>query len=316
MKKEDLFLGIDIGGTNTVVGLVTGTGEMIGKNTFPTFAGKSIKTFQQNLEKTCLQLVNSRKDHLLGLGIGMPGANSEKGTVFNPVNFVWGDVNLADMIRDQLKLPVFVTNDARASALGEMKFGNAVDLQTFIQITLGTGLGSSFVSRKEIINGNEGIAGEMGHTKIINKNRMCKCGKRGCLETYVSASGVIRTVFELLGSETIDSHMRDLSFNDLSSEAVTSWAEKGDELAQKAYLLTGEILGEKLADFVHIFNPEAIIISGGLAKAGKFLFEPMKHALNENLLPSHKNKTQIRISDPDVNYAVLGAASLVMNNVE
>jgi len=316
MKNDDIYIGIDIGGTNTVVGLVTNSGEMINNIIFPTFADKPINIFQESLEKNIHLLIANKNNNIKGIGIGMPGANSENGLIDSPVNFKWGNVNLTKIIQDQYKLPVSVINDANAAALGELKYGHAVDLENFIQLTLGTGLGSSFVADKTIIKGFNGFAGELGHTKVSKKERICKCGNRGCLETYVSASGVCRTVFELICNEKKYSPLMDYSYSNLTSKIVSEWASKGDEIAIKAYSVTGQVLGEKLADLITIFNPQAILLSGGLVAAGKYLFKPMEKAMNANVLVSHKNKTQIRISDSKVNYAVLGAASLVMNDKE
>lgn len=312
MEKSSLFLGIDIGGTNTVTGLVNCNGEFIEKHSFLTFADKPLNMFQENLDQVIAPLINVETNHIKGIGIGMPGANFQTGLVDNPVNFSWGNINLVKIIQDRYKLPVSVINDAKAAALGEMAFGQARDLDNFILVTLGTGLGSSFVNNKKIIHGYDGLAGELGHTKVDPKNRLCQCGQRGCLETYVSASGVCRTVFELISSEKKYTPLMNYNFTDLSSRVVTEWASKGDETAIKAYAITGRMLGEKLADFVNVFNPEAILFSGGLVAAGSYLFKPLEKAMNENLLLTHKNKTQIRISDPGVNYAVLGAASLFM----
>jgi glucokinase len=160
------------------------------------------------------------------------------------------------------------------------------------------------------------MASELGHTKIAKENRRCECGKLGCLETFASASGVCRSVFEIISSDKQKTPLMNYSFNEMTSEIVTKYAAAGDETALKAYEKTGTILGAKLADFINVFDPEAVLFSGGLVAAGKFLFEPLEKAMDENLLLRHKNKTQIRISDPDVNYAVLGAATLLMNQQE
>ncbi len=180
-------------------------------------------------------------------------------------------------------------------------------------ITLGTGLGSCFVFNRRVINGFNGMASELGHTKIAKENRRCECGKLGCLETFASAGGVCRSVFEIICSAKKKTPLMNYSFNELTSEIVTQFAAQGDETALQAYEKTGTVLGAKLADFINVFNPDAVLFSGGLAAAGKFLFDPLEKAIDENLLFTHKIKTQIRISDPEVNYAVLGAATLLMN---
>jgi glucokinase len=315
MRKNEFFIGIDIGGTNTTLGLVNHEGKILKKHFFSTFADQPITLFISNLEKIILQLVNEMKT-VRGIGVGMPGINSKTGLVDKSVNFSWGNINLGRELKNKFKLPVFIINDAKAAALGEMAFGKARDLENFIMITLGTGLGSCFVFNRQVINGFKGMASELGHTKIANENRRCGCGKLGCLETFASASGVCRSVFEIISYDKKKTPLLNYSFNEMTAEIVTQYAAQGDETALKAYEKTGMILGEKLADFINVFSPEAILFSGGLVAAGKFLFEPMERAIAENLLFKDKIKTQIRISDPNVNYAVLGAATLLMNRQE
>jgi glucokinase len=220
------------------------------------------------------------------------------------------------MLTTKYNLPVKIMNDADAAALGEIRFGVAKNLRNFIHITLGTGVGSTTIIDGKIFIGHYGMAGELGHTKIYPDNRICSCGKRGCLETYVSGNGIKRTVFELLSTEQTDTELREYSFLQLSPKIVTDLALKGDAIAIKAYQYTGKILGEKLADLAGLLNPEAFVFSGGLIAADKLLFEPAKIAIEENLLQMHKNTVEIRLSDPDKNYAVLGAALLLMESVE
>jgi len=315
MNTHDFYIGIDIGGTNTMLALVNNEGEILKKYSFSTFADRSINIFFSNLEKLIFPLINEM-DQVRGIGVGMPGVNSETGLIDNSVNFNWGSVNLCRELKNKFQLPVSIINDAKAAALGEMAFGKARDLKNFILITLGTGLGSCFVFNRQVINGFNGMASELGHTKIAKENRRCGCGKMGCLETFASAGGVCRSVFEIIGSDKKKTPLMNYSFNEMTSEIVTKYAAQGDETALKAYEKTGMVLGAKLADFINVFDPEAILFSGGLVAAGKFLFEPLEKALDENLLFKHKNKTQIRISDPNVNYAVLGAATLFMNQQE
>jgi glucokinase len=310
MNNNEAYIGIDIGGTNTVIGLIKNNGQYLKKLEFPTNSTKQFDVYYQTLRKNIDSLFNN--NIIKGIGIGVPAANSMTGIVENPENFNWGKINLHEIVSRDYKIPISVINDAKAAALGEMAFGNARDLKNFIQITLGTGLGCSFVFDGKIVNGQNGLAGELGHTKICNNQRQCACGRRGCLETYVSASGVCRTAFELICSEKNESHLRNLNFNELSAKIITNHALKNDLIAIETYRITGKILGEKLADIITVFNPQAILFSGGLVSVGKFLFEPVKEAIDNNLLHMHKNTVELRVSDTKINYAVLGAASLVI----
>jgi glucokinase len=315
MKNGKTYIGIDIGGTNTVIGLVDSKGKCLKQKTFLTHSKEPVTSFMMNLEKEITRMFNQNGNYPSGIGVGVPGANSITGFVEAPGNFNWGRINLAQMFMEKYDLPVKIMNDAAVAALGEIYFGAAQDLKNFIYITLGTGVGSSTIVNGKIVTGHYGMAGELGHTKIYPSNRMCSCGKRGCLETYVSANGICRTVFELLSTEKTESPLNNYSFNNLSPKIVTDFAHKGDAIAIEAYKYAGKILGEKLADAVGLLNPEAIVISGGLTAAGRFLFESMKISIEENLLQMHKNTVEIRLSDPDINYAVLGAASLLMKSV-
>ena len=212
----------------------------------------------------------------------------------------------------QFKLPAVVTNDANAAALGEMLFGAAKGIKNFIMITLGTGLGSGLVVNGNLIYGNDGFAGELGHVRAVDNGRQCGCGKRGCLETYVSATGIKRTVFELLAEENMDSAFRKIPFSKLKPKLITALAEKGDPIAIKAFEKTGFLLGRSLADSVAHISPAKIFLFGGLAKAGKWIIEPTKKSMEEHLFPIYRNKIDIVPSALlSKNIAVLGAAALI-----
>jgi glucokinase len=312
MKKDKTYIGIDIGGTNTVIGVVDHKGMLLKEKTFPTLSKEPFQSFMTKLDKEFADIFNHSEIFPSGIGVGMPGANFKTGIVESPENFNWEQINLPQVINKKYDLPVKIMNDADAAAQGELCFGNAQDLKNFIHITLGTGVGSSTIVDRKIITGHHGMAGELGHTKVYPGTRMCSCGNRGCLETYVSANGIRRTVFELLSTEQTDSVLRDISFMQLSPKIVTDLVLEGDAIAIKTYQYTGKILGEKLANVIGLINPEAIVFSGGLVAAGKFLFDPMKISIEENLLQVHKNTVEIRLSDPNKNYAVLGAATLLM----
>jgi glucokinase len=312
MENNKTYVGIDIGGTNTVVGLVDANGKYLANKAFPTHSKEPVTIFMMNIEKEIASLSNQNGNQLCGIGIGVPSANGKTGLLEGAENFNWGPLDIGQMFSDKYRLPVKVLNDADAAALGELKFGAAKNLQNFVYITLGTGLGSSIIIDGKIVHGAKGIAGEFGHTKTYPANRQCACGKRGCLETFVSANGIVRTAFELLSTETTQSVLGDYNFNQLTPKILSEIALKGDAIAIQTFQYTGKILGEKMAELVGLLNPEAIIFSGGLVAAGDLLFDTMKTALEDNLLNMHKNSVQIRLSNPEKNYAVLGAASQLM----
>ncbi len=312
MAENSLYVGLDVGGTNTVIGLVDAQGNFLKQKTIPTHANATVDVFLEHVDDVIRKLTNSKRNALAGIGIGAPSVNYKLGYLDNPKNFNWGKVNLTQVFADKFKVPVRMINDADAAALGELHFGIARDLTDFVHITLGTGLGSSIVANKQLVMGQYGFAGELGHTKVCAGDRLCSCGKRGCLETYVSASGICRTAFELISNGRINTPLKNYSFNELTPKIITEFAKEGDALAIETYRYTGKILGEKLADVVALLNPEAIIFSGGLTGAGEFLFGPMKQALEENLLPMLKGSVEVRISDSNKNYAVLGAVALLL----
>ncbi len=315
MKTESLFIGIDVGGTNTVVGLVDAKGTLLKQARFSTQAQAPITVFFNNLTQTIRQLTNSDADKIAGIGIGAPSVNSKSGYLENPKNFKWGRIHLSQMLEHHFKRPVKIINDADAAALGELYFGHGRHLNNFVHITLGTGLGGSIIVNRQLVSGHDGFAGEFGHTKIEFGDRLCSCGKRGCLETYVSAKGICRTAFELISREATDSLLTKYAFENLTPKIIFELANQGDALAIKTFAVTGRILGSKLADLIALLNPEAIIFSGGLTNAGHFLFDPMKKAMEENLLEIHRNSFEIHISDTQKNFAVLGTAALMMKRL-
>ncbi len=229
-----------------------------------------------------------------------------------PPNLTWkGETPLAALVKEQFDVPVVVTNDANAAALGEMQFGSARGMRDFIVITLGTGLGSGIVANGQLIYGADGFAGEVGHTRVEANGRRCGCGKRGCLEAYASATGICRTVFELLCNERDDSELRGVSFSELTAKRVADAAHRGDPVALAAFAFTGRILGASLADAVAYTSPEAIILAGGLANAGDLIFQPTRASMEDHLLGVFKGKVKLLASGlPEGNGAVLGAAAL------
>ena len=319
MAIIDVTLGVDIGGTNTKFGLVDREGKCIAEMSIPTEAQEPaenlIGRLHEKAEEMCRPLEGKYK--LRGIGIGAPNANYYRGTVENPPNLNWkGVVDVSALVRKYYDLPVAVTNDANAAALGEMLYGAAKGMKDFIVITLGTGLGSGIVSRGELVYGADGFAGEIGHTIVDPQGRECGCGQRGHLETYASATGICRTVSELISVRRGESELRSIAPRDLTSRMIAGAADRGDEIAKEACEITGRILGMKLADSVAHLSPEAIILFGGMAAAGALIFDPTKRSLEEHLLPIYRNKVKLLPSGlKEGDTAVLGASALIWNEI-
>lgn len=320
---KQVAVGIDIGGTNSVYGLIDREGNMYGEGVVPT---KSYPDFDQYLEELYIGIQSLMKNlgsdyELIGIGIGAPNANYYNGSIENAANLVWRGIIpfVEKMKRYYPSIPVLITNDANAAAVGEMVYGGARGMKDFIVVTLGTGLGSGFVANGHLIYGHDSFAGELGHV-IVNKTgngRFCGCGRRGCLETYVSATGIKRTAFKLLADHIEDSEFRNIAYNDLTAEMITKAALNGDPLAIEAYEYTGMLLGQALADAVTITSPEAIFLFGGLAKAGKYIFEPTKKYMEMHMLSNFRNKVKLLPSGIDgKNAAVLGASALIWQQQE
>ncbi|HER07755.1 MAG TPA: ROK family protein [Bacteroides sp.] len=317
---REVVLGVDIGGTFTKYGLVDQSGRIYLEDEISTRDHKIIEDFIMALHRHLDVHIDRKKERftIKGIGIGAPNGNYYTGCIEYPPNLVWkGRIELVKLIEKAFGVPAVLTNDANAAALGEMLFGAARGLNHFIMITLGTGLGSGLIVNGEIVYGNDGFAGELGHVMAVQNGRQCGCGKRGCLETYVSASGIKRTVFELLAEETADSEFRKITFSRLSPKMITTLAEKGDPIAIKAFEKTGYLLGRCLADSVAHISPARIFLFGGLAKAGNWIINPTKRSLEEHLLPIYRNKIEIVPSALlNRNIAVLGAAALIWKRLE
>lgn len=318
MSKKHLVLGVDIGGTNTKYGLIDQKGSIIKRDSIETKAmdpaADLFERLFENVKKEFKPIAD--KYELVGIGIGAPNANYYKGTIENPPNLNWGMVNVLDLVKKYFDVPVAITNDANAAALGEMKYGVAKGMKNFVQVTLGTGLGSGIVVNGELLYGADGFAGEMGHTTIVCDGRKCACGKRGCLETYVSAPGIKRTVYELLADSTDKSQLRDIPFNSLTAKNIFEAAQNGDKIAQSAFKQTGKLLGQAMADAVAYLAPEAFVIFGGLAQAGDMLLDPVKKHLENNLLKVWKGKIKILASGlPESDAAILGASALIWHEL-
>lgn len=317
---KELTIGIDIGGTNTKYGIVGRDGQVL-------FQG-SIKTtqyaeFRDYFKGLCLALREAitkvKGDYkILGIGVGAANGNYYKGTIERATNLPWkGIIPLADMLKEEFQIPAIITNDANAAAVGEMVYGSAKGMRDFIVITLGTGLGSGFVSNGQLLNGKHGIAGEVGHTSVNPAGRFCNCGKRGCLETYVSATGIRRTVYKLLADHLEDSELRGISFDNLNTKMITDAAVRGDIVALAAFEYTGRILGMKLAETVVHTDPEAIFLFGGLSLAGDLIFKPTIRHMEANLMPLFRGKVKVLPSGLQNQAApILGASSLVWNYLD
>lgn len=309
--KKDLALGIDIGGTNSVFGLCNKKGEILLEDSIST---KSCSTPEE--------LVNQIYDHLdelnyidriKGIGIGAPNGNYFSGTIEFAPNLDWeGIIPLAKLFQDKFGVRSSLTNDANAAAIGERVYGIAQDLNNFVTITLGTGLGSGVVANGVLIYGHDGFAGEYGHIRVVPNGRDCGCGRKGCLETYASATGVVRSIKELESDNKATSQL--LLISTPKAEDVFRLAEEGDLFANEIIDYTATVLGEALADFACFSSPKAYILFGGIAQSGKAFATKVKNAMEEVLLNIYKDKIEIRISSlHDKNAAVLGAASLVWN---
>jgi glucokinase len=322
MAKKKLAVGIDIGGTNTVFGFVDREGNIISEGKMTTCNYEKAEGYVTALyDKIMLagEKIKLRFE-LTGFGIGAPMGNINKGTIEYSAALPWkGIIPLSDIFHKHTALPVIVTNDANAAAVGEMIYGGAKRMKNFIVITLGTGLGSGFIVDGKLMYGHDGFAGELGHTPIRpeSSERECGCGKKGCLETYVSATGLKRTFIKILADSRQPNEFRKYSFDAIDAEMIFNAAKKGDKLAIKAFEQTGKILGYKLADAVSHTSPEAIFLFGGLAMAKDLIFKPAKKSMEEYLLSIYKEKVKLLPSRLNTkNAAVLGASSLVWSNLE
>lgn len=317
---KELVVGIDIGGTNTKIGIVDREGNLLHHTSIETTAYIEVEDYFNGMADTvkmlCKNLTADQK--LVGIGVGAANGNYYTGTIERSTNLRWkGVIPLAKMFTDAFQIPCLLTNDANAAALGEMVYGNAKGMKDFLVITLGTGLGSGFVCNGELLNGHNGIAGELGHTSVNPNGRFCNCGKRGCLETYVSATGIRRTVYKLLADYLEPSELRGISYEDLNTKMITDAALRGDLVAKQCFEYTGRILGLKLADAVVHTDPEAIFIFGGLAQARELIFTPTIRSMEQNLMPLFRNKVKVLPSGLENQSApIVGASSLIWDLLE
>ena len=308
-------LGIDIGGTNTVFGLVDARGKVIASSSIKTGKHSKFADYLDELytEATRLIQANDAVDKVHGIGIGAPNANYYTGTIDDGVNLPWpSPIPLAQAVSEKFGIPTAVTNDANAAALGEMTYGAARGLKDFIMITLGTGVGSGIVVNGQVVYGHDGLAGELGHMIVKRNNgRLCGCGRTGCLEAYCSATGVARSAREFLEVRTEPSLLREIPIDQITSKDVYDAAMQGDQIAKDIFDYTGTILGEALADMMVFSSPQAFILFGGLAKSGDLLMKPLVEAMDRSMLSLFRGKPKVIMSElKEADAAVLGASAL------
>ena len=324
MKK--VAIGVDIGGTNTAIGVVDELGNVIVKDNIATPTHGVVDLYIDDLTLAITELMNSVKlmnpeIEILGIGIGAPNGNYYAGTIEYAANLAFkGIVPLVQLLK--IKFPelqaICLTNDANAAAIGEMIYGGARGMKNFVMFTLGTGVGSGIVVNGDLVYGNDGFAGECGHTTLIPNGRLCGCGALGHLEAYCSAPGMKRTAFELMVKyNATDSLLADKSFVELDSKMIFDAAERGDKVALEVFELTGQYLGQGLADTVHHLSPEAIFLFGGPTAAGDYIFKPTKESMEKHLLTTFKNKIQILPSQLKTGDApIVGASALVYQELK
>ena len=312
---KSLVIGLDLGGTNSVFGVVDSQGEIIATTSIKTQAYPSVDQYIMESVKAIKQIAEQvgGMEKIRAMGIGAPCGNYYKGTIEHAANLVWakGIVPLANMFVNELGIPVVVTNDAKAAAMGEMKYGVAVGMNNFVELTLGTGVGSGIVANGQLIYGFDGFAGELGHMIVEPDGRPCGCGRKGCLETYCSATGVVRTAIAMLEESPEATSLRDIATDKLTSYEVYKAAMAGDTMAQEVFKQTGRRIGIACANIATFLSPEAFIFFGGLAQAGELLLRPIEEAYNENVLSLYKGKARFLMSGLDgAKDAILGASAI------
>ncbi len=313
--KKDYVVGVDIGGQTTKIGVVDRTGKIIKQTVINSkYGANEALLFLNALCNTIRDLASEvGMENIQGVGIGAPNGNYYTGTIEDAANLEWGKgrtVPLAETVSGELGVPVTVTNDANAAAVGEMTYGAAKGMKNFIMITLGTGVGSGIVINGDVVYGHDGFAGELGHVSAVRENgRSCGCGKKGCLEAYASAIGVARTAKEWLEKSNVPSKLRGIE--NITSKDVYEAAKEGDALAIEIFDFTGKMLGRSFADFVAFSAPQAIVLFGGLARAGELIFKPAKEEMDANLISIWKGKVELipsALKESDA--AILGASAL------
>lgn len=316
MENKPYVIGLDLGGTNSVFGIVDQEARIVERISVPTPGHDTAELYVRDCVEKLLPMIDRAGglSCIQGMGVGAPNANFYTGEILYAPNLPWkGRVPLAKLFETALGVPVVMTNDANAAALGEMAYGAAKGMKNFIEITLGTGVGSGIVINGEMVYGCDGFAGELGHTTIVPGGRECGCGRKGCLEAYCSGPGVARTALELMAERRMDSPLRNITPSSLVSKDVSIAASEGDVLAQEVLRITGRRLGEACANFMNFCSMEAFIFFGGPVKAGEALMAPLREAFEESVLPIYKGKAKILVSQlKDSDAAILGAAALAL----
>ena len=324
MKK--VAIGVDIGGTNTAIGVVDAEGNVMVKSNISTPSHGDVSKYLTELSNAIKELINSVKllnadIEILGIGVGAPNGNYYNGTIEHAPNLSFrGIIRFVDLLKEKFPelAAIALTNDANAAAIGEMIYGGAKGMKNFVMYTLGTGVGSGVVVDGNMVYGHDGFAGECGHTMLIPGGRMCGCGIKGHLEAYCSASGMKRTAFEIMVRDnSTTSLLANKSFNELDSKMIFDAAEKGDKVALEVFEQTGKWLGQGLADTVHHTSPEAVFLFGGPTAAGDYIFKPTIESMNDHLLPIFKNKIKVLPSQLKAgDAAIIGASALVYKELE
>ena len=314
MEKKPYVIGLDLGGTNSEFGIVDRNANIVASTRVKTAGHGDVNQYVDDcveaLKPIIEQVGGIEKIH--AMGIGAPNGNYYTGCIEFAPNLPWkGNIPLAQMFSDRLGIPVRLTNDANAAAMGEMQYGAARGMQNFIMITLGTGVGSGIVCNGQMVLGCDGMAGELGHVIVEKDGRQCGCGRKGCLETYCSATGIARTGREVLEKTDKPTSLRNIPLDQVDGLAITLAARDGDAVALEIFEYTGRILGEACANFAAFSSPEAFIFFGGLSKAGDLIMNPIKKAYDENVLKIYKDKAKFLLSELDgAGAAVLGASAL------
>ncbi len=318
MQKRPLYppftVGVDLGGTNTVFAIVDKTGYIIDKDSFPTKT-PSVDVWADQLAEgiSCMIDRHSLQGDIVGIGIGAPSANATTGSIEGATNLPWPPpIPITNLMEARLGLPVKINNDANAAAIGEKAYGVAAGMNNFIVLTLGTGVGGGVVCNGHLLSGARGFAGELGHVTFpFAADRMCGCGRKGCLETVASARGIVETAKRMMADSDRPSSLRDIPQDQLTSKNICEAAMRGDVLAKEVFDFTGACLGKAAAEFAAFTDPEAIILFGGVAKAGDLLIEPMREAFGKHTLHLYRDRVRFLVSSLEgANAALIGAASL------
>ncbi len=311
--KNNFVIGVDIGGTNTVYGFIDAAGKIIERNQISTGGNLPSIDLISRLENHFKKFIKLNPGlKLKGIGVGAPNGNYFTGIIEDPPNLNWGNVNIKLKLENIFDCDVVLTNDANAAALGEKKYGNAKNMNDFIMITLGTGLGSGIFSGGKLIYGNDGLAGEMGHISIDFNGRKCNCGKNGCLESYVSAKGISKTINQMIKQNPDDKFLKSIQKGSLDGLKIDRAFDNNNKLAKKLYNYTGNMLGKGLASVATLLCPEAFVFYGGFSNAGDRIFNSAYAEMEKNLLSNQKGKISlIRSKLPEGQAGILGAASLI-----